>query len=420
MKTRTSLVSMIILAAALSGCCYITPFATPEGNQKMPKTLVFNFDGTGDEPDDVKKSAEDKGISNIYKLHLLLGGGTPDVTTPDGGEQYTFYYKGIGTSRFVLWRLLNEGFGPPWGDAQRILRAACRDFARNYKKDDRVVIFGFSRGAALARMFISKILKKDKNIDVAFLGVFDTVVEIGSLKRRNAEYLGEPGTLDERVQRAVHIVALDEDRITFRPTLINKDQPPNLDRILELWFPGIHTDIGGSHPDDGLGDLALDFMIRNFRKAMDDGNAIRITPGDPESVEALLKDLKGSDPAQYQDIQADKIMICPKVSGTLHKNNQGWITLLEEEGKGPVFRNVRVNDNDQRDPNEYPLIHYSVKKRFGLVLDPEYRPPALRGVDFKLYQANGRPSVSIYKIREILTKELTEPPQEPATTRTEP
>ena len=33
MKTTTSLVSMIILAAALSGCCYITPFATPEGNQ---------------------------------------------------------------------------------------------------------------------------------------------------------------------------------------------------------------------------------------------------------------------------------------------------------------------------------------------------------------------------------------------------
>ncbi len=413
---------MIILAAALSGCCYITPFATPEGKQKMPKTLVFNFDGTGDEPGDVKKSAKDKSISNIYKLHVLMGGGTPGVKTPDGGEQHSFYYKGIGTSGFFLWRLLNEGYAPPWGDAQRILRAAYRVLARNYKKDDRVVVFGFSRGAALARMFISKILKKDKSIDVAFLGVFDTVVEMGSLKRRNAEYLGEPVTLDKRVQRAVHIVALDEERITFRPTLINRDDShskqdneDNEDRILEVWFPGIHTDIGGSHPDDGLGDLALDFMVEKFRKTMDD--AIQIAAGDQETVAALLKELKESDPTQYQDLKADAIVIHPMVTGTLHVN-QGLVTEVEEEGKGPVPRAVCVKVNDECDKkNEYPLVHHSVKERFDL--DPEYRPPALRGVDFKLYQANGKPSVSIYSIREILTKKSIDAARRPASARTE-
>ena len=412
MKTTTSLVSMILLAATLSGCGYITPLATPEGNQTMPKTLVFNFDGTGDEPGDVKKSAKDKSISNIYKLHVLMGGGTPGAKTPDGGEQHSFYYKGIGTSGLFLWRLLNEGYAPPWGDAQRILRAARRDFARNYRKEDRVVVFGFSRGAALARMFISKMLKKDKNINIAFLGVFDTVVEIGSLKRRNAEFLGEHGTLDKRVQRAVHIVALDEERITFRPTLINKDYS-HIDRILEVWFPGIHTDIGGSHPDDGLGDQTLAFMIEQCKEAVSD--AIHITAGDRESVEALLKELKER-VLDYQDIEADDIVIHPMVTGTLHEN-QGWLALLEEEGRGPLPRNVCVSRNDKCSPDEYPLVHYSAKERFAL--DPEYRPAALRAVDFKLYQANGKPSVSIYRIREILTKDLIEAAQRPAAARTE-
>ena len=409
---------MIILATALTGCgTAVTSTAptAPERKTNMIKTLVFNFDGTGDEPSDVKKSRKDKSISNIYKLHLLLGGGTPDVTTPDGAVQRSFYHRGIGTYGDWFRRKENEAVAPLAEDVRCVLDAAHRELHWNHEKGDRVAVFGFSRGAALARKFVSEALKANRSIEIAFLGVFDTVRETGGWreifrsvrtdKETTPEHLGEHGTLDPHVRQAVHIVSLDERRRTFRPTLINKDScdPDDLDctdRILEVWFPGIHTDIGGSHPDDGLGDLALAFMIKNFKKAMGDGDAIRITPGDRASVEALLNELREKDPAQYKDFEADDIVIQPRVDGTLHRNK--WTSAWIESGfRHPVSRTVCVKDNDHCSLDDYPLVHHNVKKRFNLDLDPAYRPAALRGVEFKLYVANGKHSKPIQGINGL-------------------
>ena len=43
----------------------------------------------------------------------------------------------------------------------------------------------------------------------------------------------------------------------------NVEQP---NRILEVWFPGVHSDIGGGYWLDGLSDLTLEFMIGECRK----------------------------------------------------------------------------------------------------------------------------------------------------------
>ena len=398
--------AVAVLAAALTGCGVAVTSAVPstelelasEGKTNMPKTLVFNFDGTGNEPNDVHDFAKDGSISNIYKLYLLMGSGTPDVKTPGGGEQRAFYYKGIGTYGNKLRRIENEIFSPSREDAARILRDAHNDF-QEYEKGDRVVVFGFSRGAALAREFVAKVLDDDvddrRKIRIAFLGVFDTVVEEDGTKKRKAEYLGEDGTLDKRVQRAVHIVALDEDRKTFRTTLINKDAS-RPDRILEVWFPGAHTDIGGSHWHDGLSDQALAFMIDQCKVFV--GDDIQISSGDWKAVNELLKELKESDPAQYKDIRADDIVIHSMVTGTLHVN-RGLIAEAEDEFHGAVSRIVCVNDSDKCMPKEYPLVHYSAKERFDRV--SEYRPAALRDVTFKLYQADGSHSETIHGINGL-------------------
>ncbi len=360
------------------------PEPASSGETNLAKTLVFNFDGTGNEPSDVNDFAKDESVSNIYKLYVLMGGGLPDVKTPGGAEQRVFYYEGVGTYGSKLRRGINEIFAPREGDVKHILDDAANDFTRAYEKGDRVVVFGFSRGAALAREFVADILddREDIGREVAFLGVFDTVVEEDGTKQRKAEYLGERGTLNERVQRAVHILALDEDRITFAPTLINKDDShPN--RILEVWFPGVHTDIGGSSWRDGLSDQALAFMIEQCEDAM--GDDIEMAAGDRRTVDTLLNELKERETTKYQALEADDIVIHPMATGTLHVH-RGLVAGIEEEGE-PVSRIVRVNVNDEASPGEYPLVHHSVKERFDRV--PGYRPASLRGVKFKLLLANG-------------------------------
>ena len=65
------------------------------------KTLVFSFDGTGNEPADATEFTEDESISNVLKLHVLMGGGLQEdrseTKTPNGNLKETHYYNGIGT-----------------------------------------------------------------------------------------------------------------------------------------------------------------------------------------------------------------------------------------------------------------------------------------------------------------------------------
>ena len=355
-------------------------------NNSNNKTIIYSFDGTGNEPSDADKIVEDESISNILKLHILMGGGfsrdKSRTKTPNGNDQITHYYNGIGTqengeqiplvgslvSKASEW--LNLTLAPSWADAGRILREAKKDFDSSYECGDKVCVFGFSRGAALARKFVSEILK-DNSRSVVFLGVFDTVAAMDGIHRKSdklsTDVVFENGTLNDRVERAVHIVSLDENRIAFAPTLINKDVK-NSNRILEIWFPGVHSDIGGGYWFDGLSDSALQFMICQCKKTL--GKNIEIADGtDPNEIKKLFEQQSEN----LAGLEIDDIVINLRVEGLIHAHS----TLLPKEP-----RRVQVNDNDRR-CDDIPTLHDSVKERFNEV--EYYRPTTLRGLKFKLY-----------------------------------
>ena len=361
------------------------------------KTIAISFDGTGNEPSDVSGFTKDESISNVLKMHVLMGGssegGRSDTTTPSGDPQCTFYYSGIGTSRKVkrvtpvgrsfhrARRAFNMFWAPAWGDAGRILAEARRDLSDTYQKGDRVLVFGFSRGAALARTFICEVLAAEECEEIAFLGVFDTVAALDGVHRSgekiSTDVVFENGTLDERVRRAVHVLALDETRIPFTPTQINKDaEHPG--RILEVWFPGVHSDVGGGYWLDGLSDLALEFMIGECEKAL--GDEIRIHKGDQVSLQQLLENLGG----RVRDIEVDDLLIYPMVHGALHTHS----SLISRVGKErPRLVCVRVDDEPSNDPDDVPVVHHSVSQRFKQVSG--YRPHSLRGLKFRLLLPSG-------------------------------
>ena len=363
-----------------------------EANQ----TLIFCFDGTGNEPSDAGQYKEDESISNILKLHLLLGGGLtddhPPVTTPSGRRQRSFYYNGIGTLEAgrripLLGRLYQAGrsavnmtLAPTFGDARRILDDAEADFARaNHRAGDAVIIFGYSRGAALARKFASLLLNEGKAHAVSFLGVFDTVAAMNGVHRKgdriSSDVVFENGTLHAGVQRAVHLVALDEDRVPFTPTLINQDAAKQ-NRILEVWFPGVHGDVGGGYWLDGLSDVALEFMIAKCREQLADDISFASEADLTNHLDAQGDALAGLD--------VDDIAIHPLIHGPLHAHGGAAAALMERD-----VRSVHVSRNDRPSlaKADVPLVHASVAQRFATV--PDYRPPALRGLTFRLTEAAG-------------------------------
>ena len=358
---------------------------------EQKKTLVFNFDGTGNEPSDAGKFEEDESISNIMKLHVLMGGGftqdTSSTETPEGCEQKTYYYNGIGTrengiSTPLLGRLrkaINMAVAPSFGDARRILKEATADFDdAEYNPGDTLAVFGFSRGAALARQFVSMLLRGNPELEVSFLGVFDTVAAMNGIHRKgdriHSDVMFEDGTLNPGIKKAVHVLSLDEDRVPFTPTLINKDD----NRILEVWFPGVHSDIGGGYWFDGLSDLTLEFMIKKCSDTL--GNSIRIYPGDNNSC---ISNLLGQQ-SELSGLEVDDISLNPMANGVMH-GHSGLLAKMGDQDPRAVY----VADNDRPSKNELdlPILHHSVKERFFAV--PDYRPSALRGLKFKLLQADG-------------------------------
>ena len=72
-------------------------------------------------------------------------------------------------------------------------------------------------------------------------------------------------TLGDTVEHAVQALAVDEKRGPYVPTLWTQAADAAAlagQSVLQVWFPGVHSDIGGGYGDKGIGDITWDFMMR--------------------------------------------------------------------------------------------------------------------------------------------------------------
>ena len=145
-------------------------------------------------------------------------------------------------------------------DWRAIFRDARRWFEANYESlpqdgvATRVYLFGFSRGALLARHFAAWLDKL--GVAVAYLGLWDTVDStIG---------LDVAEECPSNVASARHAVARDETRRFFGYVPLKGGKG----RVAESLFPGSHSDIGGLYDDNHLmADLTLAWVAAGAKRA---------------------------------------------------------------------------------------------------------------------------------------------------------
>jgi uncharacterized protein (DUF2235 family) len=140
--------------------------------------------------------------------------------------------------------------------------------------------------------------KTERPVDhVAFLGLWDTVAAYGlpvdEMTRGISRYLF-PLDLPDRqlhplVRKACHALSLDDERTTFHPLLWDESAEPvvtgsrttDSERISQVWFAGVHANVGGGYPDDSLAHVSLTWMLSEARQR---GLTLKAAPGaDPDA-----------------------------------------------------------------------------------------------------------------------------------------
>ena len=105
---------------------------------------------------------------------------------------------------------------------------------------------------------------------IEFVGVWDTVAAYGMPIAELTQGIDKwvwPLSLPDyalpgKVRKACHALALDDERDTFHPLLWNETkEAPDADRLEQVWFAGMHSDVGGGYPDDRLAQVPLKWMM---------------------------------------------------------------------------------------------------------------------------------------------------------------
>ncbi len=406
----------------------------------MGRNIILLSDGTGN-------SAAKVWRTNVWRTFEAL-----DLS---GSDQVAFYDDGVGTSSFKPWAVLGGAFG--FGLKRNVIdiyKFACR----NYRDDtDRLFGFGFSRGAFTIRVVGGLILnqglvnaRNEKELDekaraayrryrreryhtiwrvedlfrgirdlflrdgydkaenrqvpkVHFVGVWDTVSAYGApldeMTRGISRYIWPlelpTHTLPrERVARACHALALDEERTTFHPELWNEGDVPSEEpdpareryvrdeQLSQVWFAGAHSNVGGGYPDDSLAYIPFVWMITEAQRCGLKFKSDTVKPptpvADPDTFKNAIsrrdKDGRMYDPraglgayyrygprklaqlcnARYSKKEDDEVIVArPKIHETVFRRIDNRAHAYAPVGLPPVYDVVRESDGAILTPSQF-------------------------------------------------------------------
>jgi uncharacterized protein (DUF2235 family) len=199
-----------------------------------------------------------------------------------------FYREGVGT-RFGPFGQALGGITGAGGHTR--VHEGLQQLEENFTAGDTDIdVVGFSRGAALAMDFVNRVNHLPAHPTIRFLGIWDCVPSFGvaSIDLDPTWELDLP----ENVAKCYHAMALEERRHTFHLHRLSArvEDADAEGRLFEVWFRGVHSDVGGGNDNPPLSSIALNWM---FEKAQSCGlkfdaakvteNKARVKLGAPDS-----------------------------------------------------------------------------------------------------------------------------------------
>lgn len=260
--------------------------------------LIVCCDGTWNTPEQ-----NDNGVptpTNVFKFKNALA-----PVDRDGARQLAYYHPGVGTQGDWWERLVGGALGE---GLEGHVKSAYEWLARHYAPGDSIHLLGFSRGAYTARSVGGMIGRcglldlspgagvddaegwagvdayfamyrrprgsdgaappaaEKRSVTIHFIGVWDTVGSLGIpddfglLNLVDTEkHRFHDTELSDIVEHARHALAMDERRLSFSPTLWTRVAEGR--DVKQVWFPGVHGNVGGGYANNELSDGPLAWMM---------------------------------------------------------------------------------------------------------------------------------------------------------------
>jgi uncharacterized protein (DUF2235 family) len=353
----------------------------------MAKNIVICCDGTG--------SHFWENHSNVLKLYEVL---------VRDEAQILYYQPGVGTigarnalTPIAKWWTRVIGLTSGYGTSENVADAY-QFLMRQFEAGDSVYLFGFSRGAytvrALSGMlrvfglladgneglvpYVIERIKKER-IDLSdtalfkvifsrqckphFLGVWDTVSAVGLIY----EGVRFPFTRETRnpdLQIIRHAISIDERRVRFRQDLFGEAIDSQQD-VKEVWFAGVHSDVGGSYPEpeSQLSKIAFQWMLCEAELA-----GLRADPGRKAAILGGQLPFVAPNPATKNQHESLRglwwfLELWPKV-------------IRRQTAEGKWQRRTYLNLGRPRRIPSGSLVHESVEQRLKIA-SLQYKPSNL-------------------------------------------
>lgn len=226
-----------------------------------------------------------------------------------------------------------------------------------------------------------------RGIPIKAICCWDTVGQLGiprtplleafqTQPRKLREYQFDDTRIHPCVENAFQALALDEQRAPFSPAVWEKQADNNVTNLKQVWFPGVHSNVGGGYNDQEIANITLSWMMSRLEPFLDFRPDFLIS-----QLEAQRAYYKSTD----QKVRWWSF-------GEIYRTVKGPYALTGTKTRTPgAYQRVDPYTGKQtgkklKNTNEY--IHASVRARVGL-RGPgpqdrgDYNPPALADWTFE-------------------------------------
>ncbi|MGZ4960598.1 MAG: DUF2235 domain-containing protein [Methylomonas sp.] len=219
-----------------------------------------------------------RNVRNLYK-ELVQVYDPGDANDPETADKiYLFgFSRGAFTVRTLAGLIASEGILDinkyPSDDA---LNLAVLQLYENYRAKHTALLESIFYQPFMHLFFDAygngnPVIHGDRSKKIEFIGVWDTVDAVGLpfdeatdlWNRLIFRFKFCDQKLHPNIKRACHALSIDDQRESFHPLLWHNEDS----RIEQVWFPGVHANVGGGYPQQGLSLITLEWMIKRAEAA---------------------------------------------------------------------------------------------------------------------------------------------------------